>query len=446
MIGLKNDFPTSTLAEWKIQLEKELKGADFSVLGRTDLIEELEYQTFHHSESGEIASETPGSFPFTRGFQPRSNEWNIGQEIVVNDAKIANEKALSLLMKGCNYLRFHFDERQPINLSETFKDIQFEYIHASFTIQSIAQFQAFETYFNHSFPISIRFSIDAQAMTSECFDYIADKAKNKQFIFCHINGFALQQTGATTWQEIAYCIAEGHERIVALLERGFTIDQATACLQFSFGIGSNYFFEIAKIRAFRSTWSKIIQAYQPIHSCSYNCEITAEIGHVNKSLKDPYTNFLRQTTEAMAACLAGVTNLIVHPYDAIAQNKTALAERMAINVSLIIKEESYFDSVIDPLGGSYAIEFITQQIENKAWNLFQEIEKLAGITSTDALEMLKSKVTAKANARIQALKENKNTLIGINKFHLTSEEDNTIIVSKTFIGLPYLQLENLLTN
>ena len=349
-------------------------------------------------------------------------------------------------MKGCNYLRFSLNDSVLNSLKIAFEGIQFEYITTCFSVHTIEQFKAVDAYFNHSIPKTIRFAVDPHTVSKDCFEYIAEKAKKNQFIFCHINGFALQQTGATTWQEIAYSIAQGHEQIVALLERGFTIDQATACLQFSFGIGSNYFFEIAKIRAFRSTWSKIIQAYQPIHSCSYNCEITAEIGHVNKSLKDPYTNFLRQTTEAMSACSAGVTNLIVHPYDAIAQNKTALAERMAINVSLIIKEESYFDSVIDPLGGSYAIEFITQQIENKAWHLFQEIEKRAGINSNEALEMLKDQVKTKANTRIQALQENKNTLIGINKFHNGIEEENTIVNQQSYLGLPFLHFESLLTN
>ena len=110
MIGLKNDFPSSSLSEWKIQLEKELKGADFSVLERNDLIEEIHYSTFQHAESSTILEQTPGTFPFSRGYQTTSNEWNIGQEINLTDAKTANTNALNLLMKGCNYLRFSLND------------------------------------------------------------------------------------------------------------------------------------------------------------------------------------------------------------------------------------------------------------------------------------------------------------------------------------------------
>jgi methylmalonyl-CoA mutase len=446
MIGLKNDFPTSSLSEWKIQLEKELKGADFSVLERNDLIEEIHYSTFHHAESSTILDQTPGAIPFSRGYQTTSNEWNIGQEIILSDAKKANTLALNLLMKGCNYLRFSLNDSVLNSLTIAFEGIQFEYITTCFSIQTIEQFKAVDAYFNHSIPKTIRFAVDPHTVSKECFEYIAEKAKKNQFIFCHINGFAVQQIGATTWQEIAFCIAQGHASLVQLFNLGFTIDEASACLQFSVGIGSNYFFEISKIRAFRSVWSKIIAAYQPAHTCTYNTEILAEIGHTNKSLKDPYTNFLRQTTEIMAASSAGISTIIAHPYDSIAKTKTALAERMAINVSLIIKEESYFDAVIDPTGGSYSIEFITTEIGKKAWQLFQEIEALNGIETTEATAFIRSKIEEKAALRIQLLKDQKATLIGINKFHNGIEEENTIVSQQSYLGLPFLHFESLLTN
>lgn len=119
---------------------------------------------------------------------------------------------------------------------------------------------------------------------------------------------------------------------------------------------------------------------------------------------------------------------------------------MAINVSLIIKEESYFDAVIDPTGGSYSIEFITTEIGKKAWQLFQEIEALNGIETTEATAFLRSKIEEKAALRIQLLKDQKATLIGINKFHNGIEEENTIVNQQSYLGLPFLHFESLLTN
>jgi methylmalonyl-CoA mutase len=163
---------------------------------------------------------------------------------------------------------------------------------------------------------------------------------------------------------------------------------------------------------------------------------------MNKSLIDPYTNLLRQTTEAMSAITGGIDNLVIHPYDAVSQTgSNALSERMALNISLILKEESYFDKVIDPLGGSYAIEEITQTIAKKSWDLFQEIETMGGIFQKEAKDHLRNKLIEKASARKQQYASNEKTLIGINKFSNPQPEKNDFVDTETYLDLPALFFE-----
>ena len=137
------------------------------------------------------------------------------------------------------------------------------------------------------------------------------------------------------------------------MKQGLSIDQAAACVHFYFGISNNYFVESTKFKVFKALWTQIVSAYKPKNYCSNNVMITAVTGFVNKSLKDPYTNLLRQTTEAMSAINGGIDHLIILPYDLNSTNgSTDLSERMALNLSLI-KRRKLLDSVISPTNGAY---------------------------------------------------------------------------------------------
>ena len=225
---------------------------------------------------------------------------------------------------------------------------------------------------------------------------------------------------------------------------GYTVDQASACISFNLGVGANYFFETSKFRALKQLWAKVINAYEPEHNCSHNCDITAVVGHLNKSLKDPYTNLLRQTTEAMSAINGGAVALVIKPYDVYSKNgSTELSERMALNISSILKEESYFDSVLDPLGGSYSIESSTDAIARKAWSKFQELEqKEAGVKS----ESFITEISKKAAMRIKAVQDKTTLLIGINQFENPEVVDNDWTETQSYLGLPSLILEQVLTS
>jgi methylmalonyl-CoA mutase len=168
--------------------------------------------------------------------------------------------------------------------------------------------------------------------------------------------------------------------------------------------------------------------------------VTAKIGFLNKSLKDPYTNLLRQTTEVMSAAMGGASQVLCFPYDtASSKGSSEFSQRMATNISLILKEESYLNQVLDAVGGSYAIEQLTEMLADKAWTLFQEIEKQGGLKSSDLMR----KIEQTAQKRVELYKSKQKTLIGINKFPNPDTFDlQWKINNSTYFGLKQLILEN----
>ena len=352
-------FDKSSLSDWKDQIIKDLKGKEHSVLEFSDSIEEIDYKAYYHQDEVNSKQEAPGNFPFTRGLKTTNNDWSNAAFISVTDAKTANAEALDNLMKGADSLVFKAT-KSGLDWQTVLNGVKFEFIKAQFDVPSIEDYNAIKAiagaYVTNT---SFNFDLLDSNIQSDLIAEISDKTKSVQHPVLKVNGFAVQQLGATTWQEIAFCLNVGHEYLLKLMDQGFTIDEASALVHFHVGVGSNYFNEIGKFRALRQLWSKVVDAYNPNHKSTYNCNITAIIGHTNKSLRDPYTNLLRQTTEVMSAA-NGADSILVLPYDLYSTDGVSdISKRAALNISLILKEESYLDKVIDPTGGSYSVETLT---------------------------------------------------------------------------------------
>jgi len=436
-------FEKVTREDWKNKLINDLKGKDPSLLQIEDEIEELSLSTYYHSEDLKLTDTVPGNFPFTRGMNAPSNKWGNGFLVVIENEMEANKKALEALNAGADLLVFK-STKSDTNWNVVLSDIQLEHIESQFVISSEEEFEAVRDCVS-MISSGIQYNIDflENQWKDGSFNSIAEKFKTGQQAFCSISGFKVQQAGATTWQEVAFCLSTAHEYLVKLMELGFTIDQASACITFKLGVGSNYFYEIAKIRSLKRLWSKIVEAYEPEHSCSYACNITAVLGHTNKSLKDPHTNLLRQTTEAMSAINAGVNGIVILPYDSLSKNGSSqLAERMALNISSILKEESYLDVVIDPLGGSYSVENITDCIAKKSWELFQQLDGQGGVFINEALDSLRKKINEKQLLRIQKFNEGTTVGIGINKYLNSDEIENSWKEVHPYLSMNQLILEN----
>lgn len=440
MSDLFNEFTKPSYTDWVNKLKHDLKGQPEDLIQRIDKIEELNFNTYQHADSENTQAAAVLKNSFVRGNFAPDNQWeNMATVIVTNEVE-ANKKALSLLNLGATALRFII-KNDRFDWSALTKDIQLQFIETTVVISSC------ETYFSiieslKGTAASVFFELELSAIKENDWSKLGQSLKKEQRYTLLANGYSLQQCGATTWQEVGYAISVAHEMLVKLIHNGLTVDEAAACIHFNCGAGAHYFYEIGKIRALRILWARIIEEYQPEKNESYHSRIAGFTGFTNKSLKDPYTNLLRQTTEAMSLIFSGVHSICVQPYDAYSTKKeTTLSTRMAVNIPLILKEESYFDKVIDPLGGSYAVEFLTNEIADKAWNLFQRIETLEGISTPEARQFIVSAVKEKAAMRIEQYVTKKEALIGITIFPNPKEEQNDWIAFDDYLGIKQLIVE-----
>ena len=220
----------------------------------------------------------------------------------------------------------------------------------------------------------------------------------------------------TIVEELAFALSAGHDYLVRLMDAGLTIDEAARKMRFSFSVSSNYFLEIAKLRAARMLWANIVKGYEPEKNCAGKMMIHAETSRWNQSVYDPYVNMLRGTTEAMSAAIGGVHSLEVTPFDRAFEAPTEFAKRIARNVELLLKHESHFDQVVDPAGGSYYIENLTQSIADEAWKLFLEIEEKGGYTEAYKAGIIVGMVKASAANKDKNIATRRQILLGANQF------------------------------
>lgn len=432
-------FPKSSTQDWIELLKKELKGADFETsLIKTDEIEGITYPSFFHKDDVLTLKQAPGVFPYRRGFNEELNDWSIIGELVVVDEKQANEKALSLLMKGCTALHFDIKKQNP-DIAALLKDVKSKYIKIFITCSNENDYRLVSDFMSNSELDEVFFSLNPLELNKTLGTPLFVEPKAGILRSYHVDAYSIQQCGANASEELAFTLSLGHSYLFEQIKSGLTVDDALMNMHVTLGVGSNFLIEVAKFRAFRMLWSKIARSYKPAHVSSETIQVTAKTGFINKSLADPYTNLLRQTTEVMSAVLGGASHICNQAYDKLSvSGSSEFAERMAINTSLILKEESYLHQVLDAVGGSYAIEALTEKLAEKAWSLFHENEEQGVILSTN----LKNSIEATAQKRVDAYVERRKTLIGVNKF--PNPESSSLIWNnqeRSYFGLKLVTLE-----
>jgi methylmalonyl-CoA mutase len=200
------------------------------------------------------------------------------------------------------------------------------------------------------------------------------------------------------------------------MEAGLSIDRAANLIRFSMAVSSNYFMEIAKFRAARLLWAGIVAHYNPEKECAGKMLTHAVTSQWNQTVYDPHTTMLRGTTEAMSAAIAGVHSLEVLPFDAAFETPTDFSNRIARNVQMLLKNESHFDRVADPSGGSYYIETLTKSIADEAWKLFCEVEDKGGYIAAFKGGFITGTVEASAAAKDKAVATRRTVLLGTNQY------------------------------
>ncbi len=443
MSNILSEFPKYTFNDWENQLIKDLKGEPEELLVYRDSIEEFDYPCYQHQDTKTSKNETLGEMSDFRVTSKLTNDWfNYGTVIVQDDAKAANKRSLNLLNLGADALRFILPSTS-IDFSELTNEIQLAYIKSTFVIQTIEQFKSINAFLSDDLKQYVQLEVDLLNYPDfkNYLNELTQANSKSNFVQFVVNGYEIQQRGATSWQEVGFCLATAHEYINLLVNDGFSLNEACQSIVFNVGVGSNYFYEIAKLKVLTETWQTILSNYDKDQLNT--SKIVGLVGFMNKSIKDPITNLLRQTTETMSLISGGAHGIIVQPYNLHSTNGlTDLAERMALNIPTILKEESYLHAVIDPLAGSYTVNLLCDLISSKSWTYFKELENLKGISSSEAQEKLRKDISQKGKERIERIVSKKDVIIGVNIFKNLKDDENEWAQFPSYLDLPQLILEN----
>jgi methylmalonyl-CoA mutase len=221
--------------------------------------------------------------------------------------------------------------------------------------------------------------------------------------------------GASAVQDLAFALGSGVEYLRALLARGLTIEQAAPRVQFAFCVGGAFFMEVARLRAARVLWARVISAFGG-DAAAGRLRLHARTSAWTKTRADAYTNMPRATTEALAAVIGGCDSLHVGPFDEALGLPDEFSRRIARNVQLILQEESHLVRLVDPAGGSWYVEALTDQVAQRAWTLFQEVERRGGFAAALAQGFVQAGVAAVRDARFAQIAERREVIVGVNRY------------------------------
>jgi len=231
-----------------------------------------------------------------------------------------------------------------------------------------------------------------------------------------ISGYHMEEAGATAVQELAFTLADGLEYVRAALSRGLAIDDFAPRLSFFFGIGMNFFMEIAKLRAARLLWARLVEPFAPQNPASLALRTHCQTSGVSLTEQDPHNNIVRTAIEAMAAVLGGTQSLHTNSFDEALALPTPASARIARNTQLILAEETGIPHVVDPLGGSYYVESLTHAMAEAAMRLIDEVEAMGGMTKAVESGMPKLRIEESAARRQARIDRGEETIVGVNKY------------------------------
>ncbi len=437
---LFTEFPPVSTEAWEEVIVKDLKGADYErkLIWRTD--EGFNVRPYYRAEDlKEIGylNTLPDTFPYTRGHKSQNNAWEIIQEMKENDIAEANSIAKESLKKGATLIAFSaknvksYDDLAKLLDGIDLNKNGVRFNHAKEPLALIKDFiqyidkKGFEkekVYGGLSFdPITCylkrgSFRTSKEAALSTAVELITLTDDMPKFKVLNIKGIDIHNAGATIVQELSHALAIAAEYMNFLTDKGIAPEKAARKIEMSLSVGSNYFMEIAKLRAIRLLWSTMVAAYNPKCECAYKLSINSIASSWNKTLYDPYVNMLRSTTEGMAAAIGGADGILLQPFDIAYKKDDDFSRRISRNAQIILKEEAYFDKVIDPAAGSYYIENLTNSIAEQTWKHFQEIEAEGGMLTAIDNGTIIAEIEKSCQKRDMDIATRKYILLGTNQF------------------------------
>jgi methylmalonyl-CoA mutase len=444
---LFGDFPPVPRQKWEEKIQEDLKGAPYKKL-ITRTPEGIEVKPYYHAEDLKDLNylETlPNQFPYLRSARIQLNDWEIREDIIVQNIKEANKKALNSLNKGATALAFFLNDDTDFienDYKALMDDIFFECIYVHFITHRHSS--AVLDFINNA--IKEKEIAGDRIMGSVSFDplgymnqfgslpdslennikHLADNIRNYSsdlpFLkMLTINGEYVHNAGGSIVQELAVSLSQVAEYVDRLSDEGMSIDEIAPLFQFNFATGTSYFMEIAKNRAARVLFAKLIRAWEPEKERSFRIYIHNTTSEWNQTIYDPYVNMLRGTTESMSAVLGGSNSLSVTPFDKSFRETTPFSERIARNTQIILKEEAHLNKVVDPAGGAYYIENLTHSLIEESWKVFLEIEDQGGYYEALDKGYIQEMLKDTARERDMKIANRREVLLGTNQYPDSTE-------------------------
>ncbi|WP_310557717.1 methylmalonyl-CoA mutase subunit beta [Flavobacterium sp.] len=407
MKNLFDDFNPVSSKQWKQKIQFELNGADYNETLIWNSPENIKVKPFYHKDE----------FVNTSNINTKATDFTICQNIYVHDLEKSNYRAIDSIKRGAESIRFTIDD-DKIEPAKLLQNIDIEkitiYFNLSFLskdfvkkIESLSKGKKAKIYCNFDAIGQLakegNWFSTKEKTNFDTLNLISADATNVSII--SINSGLYQNAGANMLQQIGYSLAHANE----YFNRITTISQP---IVFEVSVGTNYFFEIAKLRALRVLFNLIAKEYNH----KFDCHLLVSPTKRNKTLYDYNVNMLRTTTECMSAILGGADSIANLAYDSLYHKDNVFGDRIARNQLLILKHESYFDKVNNPADGSYYIESLTNQLAEKALVLFKDIEANGGFLKQLNDGIIKRKIQESADKEQELFDSGKEILVGTNKY------------------------------
>ena len=466
-----------TLQDWRKLAEKELRGRDPDSL-TWDTLEGIRVKPIYTAEDTaglDHMNSLPGMAPFTRGVKATmyaGRPWTIRQYAGFSTAEESNafyRKALAAGQQGVSVafdLATHrgYDSDHPRvegdvgkagvaidsveDMKILFDGIPLDQVSVSMTMNGavipiLANFIVTGEEQGHDRSVlsgTIQNDILKEFMVRNTYiyppepsmriisDIIAYTSDNMpKFNSISISGYHMQEAGANLVQELAYTLADGREYVRAAMNAGMDVDKFAGRLSFFFAIGMNFFMEIAKLRAARTLWHRVMTDFGAQDERSKMLRTHCQTSGVSLQEQDPYNNVIRTAYEAMSAVLGGTQSLHTNALDEAIALPTEFSARIARNTQLILQEETGVTRVVDPLAGSYYIESLTNDLIEQAWALMQEVEDMGGMTKAVATGMPKLRIEESAARRQAMIDRGQDVIVGVNKYRKETEDPIDIL-------------------
>jgi methylmalonyl-CoA mutase len=418
--NLLDEFPPVSTQKWEEVIRKDLKGADYTrkLLWQTG--ESFAVKPYYRSEDiSELKhlDALPGEFPYLRGSHA-TGDWRICEQIDAADPEDANRVACEAVIAGAEEIAFIGVAIEDVTDLKTL----------------IANLREVPVRFQNGTEPLIRLLIERlktqkeknivstswNPLTNLEFAVEVVATAPSAFVPFSIDGAWFEESGATTVEEVGFTLAAGVDYLAAMQVRGADVTSAASSLTFSFAIGANYFFQIAKLRAFRLLWSQVVESFGG--GCdSAKARIYARTSRWNKTIYDPHVNILRGATEAMSAVLGGADSVSIAPFDACYKAPDEASRRIARNTQILLKHEALFSRVADPGGGSNYLESLTDSIARASWECMQEIEARGGYQQVASAGEIVRALEQSMTAREKTVTVRSRLFTGTNKYADASE-------------------------